>query len=285
MDTCFLCPRGCGANRINRTGACGESQTMRIARYALHPYEEPIISGQNGSGTIFFSGCSLACAFCQNYEVSRGKRGKEITPQTLADIFKELEDQGAHNVNLVNPTHFYPQILRALELYRPSIPVVVNTHGYEKIETLRQIDDYVDVYLPDLKYFSPLLSTRYSRASDYFEKASQAILFMAQKPLRLENGLIKSGTVVRHLILPLAVSDSIQIIDWFAKNIGDRAYFSLMAQYTPFGEISDFPELQRKITRREYQRVADHLHSKGLTNCFLQLPSSADTSYIPDWNY
>ena len=285
MNACFLCPRGCGANRIEKKGACGESQTMRIARYALHPYEEPIISGTQGSGTVFFSGCSLACAFCPNYEVSRGKTGKEITPQTLADIFRELEGQGAHNINLVNPTHFYPQILRALDVYRPSIPIVVNSHGYEEVETLRQIDDHVDVYLPDLKYFSPLLSTRYSRASDYFEKASQAILFMAKKPLVLQDGLLKSGTVVRHLILPLAVSDSLQIIDWFAENVGDNAYFSLMAQYTPFGEISAFPELQRKITRREYQRVVERLQEKGLNRCFLQQPSSADTAYIPDWNY
>ncbi len=283
--TCQICPRGCNADRTVKTGVCGEKNEMRIARYALHPYEEPIISGTNGSGTIFFSGCSLCCVFCQNYEVSRGKTGKPVSPRELADIFKALEDQGAHNVNLVNPTHFYPQILRALDLYRPSVPVVVNTHGYERVETLRQIDDYVDVYLPDLKYFSPELSMRYSRAKNYFDVASKAIAFMAQKPLVVENGLIKSGTVVRHLTLPLATSDTFRLIDWFANTIGDRAYFSLMAQYTPFGEIQDFPELQRKITRREYQRVQEYLQSKNLTHCFLQQRSSASETYIPTWDF
>lgn len=283
--TCNLCPRGCNADRAKKTGVCGESQTMRIARYALHPYEEPIISGSRGSGTVFFSGCSLCCVFCQNYEVSRGKTGKPITPAALADLFRELVDRGAHNINLVNPTHFYPQIIEALTLYRPPVPVVVNTHGYERVETLAQIDDYVDVYLPDLKYFSPDLSLRYSRAKDYFEVASRAILFMAQKPLVEKDGLLQSGTIVRHLTLPLASGDSIKLIDWFAEHVGDRAYFSLMAQYTPFGEIENFPELQRKITRREYQRVQEHLQSKGLAHCFLQQRTAASEAYIPDWDY
>lgn len=280
---CSLCPNLCAADRARTKGRCGAPEALRIAKYSLHPYEEPVISGSRGSGTVFFCGCPLSCVFCQNYEVSRGTVGREITPRRLADIFRELEDMGAHNVNLVNPTHYYPQIMRALELYRPGVPVVVNTHGYERAETLRAFDGYADVYLPDLKFYSPALSERYTGVRDYFERASEAVAFMAQKPVVIEDGLMKSGTIVRHLILPLASGDSLKIVDWFAREIGDRAYFSLMAQYTPFGKIADFPELQRKITRREYERVAQRVYERGITRCFLQERTASGETYIPNW--
>lgn len=282
---CNLCPNRCGARRDAGEGRCGAPTALRIAKYSLHAYEEPPVSGTRGSGCVFFCGCSLRCVFCQNQPVSRNLTGKQITPRELADIFRKLEDAGAHNINLVNPTHYYPLIMRALDLYRPALPVVVNTHGYERTETLRAFAPYADVWLPDLKFFSPELSLRYTGVADYFERASEAVLFMAQKPLRAEGGLIRSGTIVRHLVLPLASGDSVKIVDWFAEHVGSAAYLSLMAQYTPYGDIQNFPELQRKITRREYERVTARAAERGLENCFVQSRAAAGETYIPRWDF
>lgn len=283
---CTLCPNNCNANRDNFCGACGEKNTARIAKYYLHPYEEPVISGTNGSGTVFFSGCSLKCVFCQNYDLSRSVRGKEVSANQLADIFKELEQSGAHNINLVNPTHFLPQIREAFKIYHPNIPVVYNTHGYEKIQSLEIANTFTDIYLPDLKYFSPDVSARYTGKRDYFNLAAPAIKYMMQsKRTVITDGLMQSGVCVRHLILPLNVADSIAVIDWFAKNRENGAYFSLMAQYTPYGKIENFPELQRKITAREYSRVLDKLLQYGIEECFIQERSSAKEVFIPDWDY
>jgi putative pyruvate formate lyase activating enzyme len=282
---CKLCPNDCGINRINGKGFCGVSDTVRIAKYYLHPFEEPLISGTNGSGTVFFCGCSLKCVFCQNYELSRNQRGKDISFSELADIFKKLEDDGAHNINLVNPTHYSNKIIEALEIYKPKIPIVYNTHGYEKIEILEKLNDYVDVYLPDIKFFSPSISNRYTGKSDYFEIASKAIEFMAKsKPFVVKDGLLKSGVIVRHLVLPLGISDSKNILDWFST-IKDNAYINLMSQYTPFGEIKNFKELQRPITKREYDSVIDYALSLGIKNMYYQKQQSADIKYIPNWDY
>ncbi len=282
---CKLCPNDCGINRINGKGFCGVSDTVRIAKYYLHPFEEPLISGTNGSGTVFFCGCSLKCVFCQNYELSRNQRGKDISFSELADIFKKLEDDGAHNINLVNPTHYSNKIIEALEVYKPKIPIVYNTHGYEKIEILEKLNDYVDVYLPDIKFFSPSISNRYTGKSDYFEIASKAIEFMAKsKPFVVKDGLLKSGVIVRHLVLPLGISDSKNILDWFST-IKDNAYINLMSQYTPFGEIKNFKELQRPITKREYDSVIDYALSLGIKNMYYQKQQSADIKYIPNWDY
>lgn len=272
--------------RANKNGICGVYDTIRIAKYYLHPFEEPLISGKNGSGTVFFCGCSLKCAFCQNYEVSRNQRGKDISVQELADVFKELEGLGAHNINLVNPTHYSVKIIKALDLYRPSIPIVYNTHGYEKVEVLEKINDYVDIYLPDVKFFSPDLSMRYTGKADYFEKTSKAVEFMVKsKPIVIdENGLLKSGVIVRHLVLPLGVADSKNILDWFAT-IKNSAYINIMSQYTPFGKIENFKELQRKITKREYDSVINHALSLDIKNAFYQKEISADEKYIPTWDY
>ncbi len=282
---CSLCPIKCGADKQLNKGYCGTDNNIRIAKYYLHPYEEDVISGTNGSGTVFFCGCSLKCVFCQNYELSRNLRGKAIDVKELAEIFKELEEMGAHNINLVNPTHYSDKIIEALEIYKPNIPIVYNTHGYENIEILQRIDKYVDIYLPDIKFFSTTLSKRYTTRENYFEVASRAIEFMANKPYILDdNGLLKSGTIVRHLVLPQGVSDSKKILDWF-KDVKDKAYINVMSQYTPFGNIKDYPELKRRVSSREYESVIDYAISLGIKNMYYQELSSADEKYIPSWDF
>ena len=282
---CNLCPIRCGADRTANKGFCGETAKMRIAKYYLHPYEEPVISGKNGSGTVFFSGCSLKCVFCQNYELSRSARGKEISAKELADIFKFLEDSGAHNINLVNPTHFSDGIIEALDIYKPKIPVVYNTHGYERVEILEKINGYIDIYLPDIKFFSPAISKRYTGKENYFSVASKAIEFMTNKPYIIgKDGTLKSGVIVRHLVLPQNTSDSKKILDWFSK-IKDKAYINIMSQFTPFGNIDNFPELKRKITKREYGAVIDYALSLGIKNAFYQEYKSAGEEYIPKWDF
>lgn len=283
---CNLCPISCGANRSVKVGACGAGDKIKIAKYYLHKFEEPCISGKNGSGTVFFCGCSLKCKFCQNFELSRNLRGKEISAGELANIFRELEVMGAENINLVTPTQYSDKIIQALEIYKPKIPVVYNTHGYEKSEILQRIFPYIDIFLPDLKFYSPLISERYTGKADYFIYASKAVKFMAQKPLVFdENGMLKSGTIVRHLVLPACVNDSKRIIDFFADNLAENAYLNVMSQYTPMGDIKDFPELNRKITKREYDSVIDYAISKGIEKMFYQKRVSASEEYVPKWDY
>lgn len=284
---CGLCPKNCFVDRTTTSGACGEKENIRVAKYYLHPFEEPPISGEKGSGTIFFVGCSLRCVFCQNFDLSRSNRGKEISPSELAEIFKELERAGAANINLVTPTHFVRKIAQAFEIYRPNIPVVYNTHSYETLETLRIIDPYVDVYLADLKFFSPELSKRYTNRSDYFSVASNAVSFMvnSKKTTFDQNGMMREGVIVRHMIIPLGTQDSKKILRWFADNKKNNAYFSLMAQYTPFGRLENFPELLRPITAREYNRVYDELLSLGITEYFAQELGSSSESFIPSWDF
>ena len=283
---CFNCPNLCGVDRDKSVGACGVDNNVKIAKYYLHPYEEPVISFNKGSGTIFFTGCSLKCVFCQNYELSRNARGKIITPSNLADIFKELENLGADNINLVTPTHFTNEIVKAFEIYRPKIPVVYNTHGYETIENLKLIDKYVDIYLPDLKFYNPNVSKRYTGKSNYFEIASKAVKFMFEsKKTVIENGKMLSGVIVRHLILPLNRNDSAEILKWFKENAVNGEYLSLMAQYTPFGDIDNYPELKRKITKKEYDSVLNALFDLNIKNVFIQELDSASEKFIPVWDY
>ncbi len=281
---CFQCPVACGADRKNSSGACGVGG-IKIAKYYLHPYEEPPVSFKNGSGCIFFCGCSLKCVFCQNFELSRNRRGKEISAKELAKIFAELEEAGAENINLVNPTHYLNDIVEAVALYRPKIPIVYNTHGYETIESLRVADRFVDIWLTDLKFIDPLLAKRYTARANYAQYALPAAEFMAQKKLNIrEDGKMLSGCIVRHLILPLAAYDSVNIVK-FVSTLPSDMYFSLMSQYTPFGEIENFKELQRKITKREYEKVLSSVREYGLKNVFLQDKDSADINFIPDWDY
>ena len=296
IGKCTACPVKCGANRTERAGYCSV-RGLKIAKYYLHPFEEPCISFKNGSGTIFFTGCNLKCVFCQNYELSRAARGIEITPARLADIFRELEDTGADNISLVTPSHLIFELEKAFKLYRPKIPVVYNSGGYDSVESLKHIDEYISIYLPDMKWKSEVLSARYTGRRDYFEVASQAIAFMAEKPLLFEepakSGYVRedgtkkmlSGLIVRHMVMPMGVTDTLAVLKWFENELPDTAYLSLMSQYTPFGEINDFPELKRGVTAREYNEAVNAAFALGISNIFVQKRSSAGEKYIPKWDY
>lgn len=288
FSKCRLCPRQCGVNRHLTVGVCGVNSTLKAARAGLHLWEEPALSDGNGSGTVFFSGCTLKCCFCQNYQISHERFGKEITIEKLGNIFLELQDQGANNINLVNPTHYVPHIISALDniKHKLDIPVVYNSGGYDNIETLKLLKDYIDIYLPDLKYFSPELSDKYSHAKNYFEYASQAILEMHnQQPKLIWNGnLLKKGLIIRHLTLPGCRHDSIKIINWIAENLPvDSFMISLMSQYTPTYKSKNYPEINRKITTFEYNSVLDETIKLNL-NGYTQNKSSATTEYTPDFN-
>lgn len=286
---CSICPRQCGAERTssqNIGGYCGMPSSPMAARAALHFGEEPCISGSRGSGTVFFTGCSLGCLFCQNDSISHKGQGKIITEQRLADIFRELEDGGAHNINLVNPTHYAISIRKALELYRPSVPVVYNSSGYEKAETLRMLEGLVDVYLPDCKYVDPDLSATLSDSPDYFQYASAAIVEMARQtgPVTLDdNGIAQKGTIVRHLVLPGHTKNSMEVLNWLAT-IKDTIWISLMFQYTHCGEVNAHKELQRSLTRRECEKVWSHMTDLQIVNGYVQDRESTGTLMIPEFD-
>lgn len=290
MTECRLCPRQCGVDRSKRTGYCGVSDRVKLARAALHFWEEPCISGERGSGTVFFSGCALKCIFCQNYQLSAGHFGKEVSIQRLAEIFLELQQQGAHNINLVTGGHYVPQIVQALELVRKDlkIPVVYNSSGYETVETLRQLKGYVDIYLPDLKYYSPERSARYSNARDYFAVASQAVqeMFSQVGPVQFdEQGMLQKGVVVRHMVMPNGVEDTMDILTWIAEHLPlDDILVSVMSQYTPFYKSADYPEINRRLTQEEYDRVLDWMECMGIEQGFVQELSSAKEEYTPDFS-
>lgn len=283
---CNLCPRKCNVNRDLKSGFCGVSNTLKVARAQLHFWEEPIISGTNGSGTIFFSGCNLKCVYCQNYNISKENFGKDITTQRLAEIFKELENAGAHNINLVTPSHYVKQIVEALNIYKPKIPVVYNTSGYDSVEELKMLEGYVDVYLTDLKYYSSELSQKYSSAKNYFEVCSLAIKEMIrQQPKNvMENGLIKKGVIIRHMVLPNCIDDSFKVLEWIKNNLGEDVIVSVMGQYTPYFNASKFPEINRKLKPVEYKLVINHFNKLGLKNGFMQSLDSADENFIPPFN-
>ncbi|NBI79425.1 radical SAM protein [Anaerotruncus colihominis] len=283
---CTLCPRRCGADRVRGTGFCGGGNHVRAARAALHTWEEPCISGTRGSGTVFFSGCALQCCFCQNHEISAGRFGKELTVQQLADIFLSLQKQGAHNINLVNPTHFAPWAARAVRLARPRlrVPVVCNTGGYESMETLRALESMIDVYLPDFKYVDARRSARYSGAADYFKVVSAALPEMLRQVGRVEmdvNGVLQKGLLIRHLVLPKGVEDSIAVLEWIASNLPrDEILISLMAQYTPSHHSARYPEIDRRVSTYEYNRVLQRARELGL-NGYMQERASACAEFTP----
>lgn len=291
LKSCRLCPRKCGIDRYERSGYCGTGAEILGAKACLHQWEEPCISYKNGAGTVFFSGCSLHCCFCQNNSISSGIKGKSITVQQLGDIFLRLRDSGADSIELVTPTHFAPQIIAALDRVRPQlgVPVIWNSGGYELPETIALLDGYIDVYLPDIKYFSPEISAKYSNAPNYFEYASAAVLEMTSQVGKLtyndENGLVR-GTVIRHLVLPSHRHDSMKILDWIAENISpENALLSLMSQYTPFEHVpEDCPELRRRVTKMEYNSVVRHANGLGLKG-FMQEKTSASTEYVPDFDF
>lgn len=288
---CTLCPRQCHADRSRASGFCGCTHTLKAARAALHFWEEPCISGTGGSGAVFFTGCTLRCCYCQNFPVSQQGIGKELTVRQLASIFLRLQAQGAHNIDLVTPTQFLPHILCAIDLSRPAlkIPIVYNCGGYERTETIDALNSYVDIYLPDLKYKSPLLSKDYSQAEDYFAVAREAIRRMICQTgppvLDPETGLLKRGVLIRHMVLPSAKEDSLQLLDWMADSLPKGQYLiSLLSQYTPFHKAKDHPKISRRITTYEYQKVLDRAIGLGLTQGFMQDKSSARASYTPPFD-
>ena len=293
---CELCPRMCGVDREKTTGFCGMGKEIMAARASLHYWEEPCISGQNGSGAVFFSGCVLRCVFCQNYDISSEKKGMEITVERLAEIFLELQNQGANNINLVNPTHYVPQIIEAIDIARRnglSLPIVYNSGGYERVETLRKLEGYVDIYLPDVKYFDNELAKKLSSAPNYFETAMKAVAEMVRqigKPVfddSREEGLLKRGTIVRHLVLPGCYKDSIEVIKQLGERFGDKILFSLMSQYTPFGKVKtdpQFSQLNRRLTTFEYNKALEAVYEAGLEG-YMQEKSSAKEEYTPDFDY
>ena len=291
---CVLCPRQCGIDRDGGSGYCGESGVVRVARASLHMWEEPCISGKTGSGTVFFSGCPLKCVFCQNQKIASGDRGSALTSPQLAQLFLLLQDKGAANINLVTPTHFTPQIAEALRMSKAeglSIPVVYNTSGYERVETLRMLEGLVDIYLPDLKYYSSELSARYSNAPDYFAYASPAIAEMVRQvgvpdfaDAVSGEKMMRRGVIVRHMVMPGHVRDSREVIRYLYNTYQDNVYMSIMNQYTPPKDMKGFPEISRRVTRREYEKVIDYAIGLGVENAFIQEGDTAGESFIPDFD-
>ena len=284
---CTLCPRNCGVERTTESGAgvCRMGTQPKIARAALHMWEEPCISGTRGSGAVFFSGCGLRCVFCQNEAISQQGEGKIVTPARLAEIFRELEAQGAHNINLVTAAHFVPAVLEALNLYRPNIPIVYNSSGYESIETLRMLSGVVDIYLPDYKYIDPNMAAMLSGARDYPEVAFAAIAEMIRQtgaPVYDENGMMQRGTLIRHLVLPGLTGDSMKILTRIRDEFPGIPV-SLMGQYTPCGRALSMPGMDRKIKKKEYARVLAHMEAIGLDG-YRQELGSADGAFIPSFD-
>lgn len=286
MYICNQCPRKCNIDRDSKTGICGVNSEYKIARAALHYWEEPCISGEKGSGTVFFSGCSLKCVFCQNSVISDGCFGKEISEERLIEIFKELEDSGAENINLVSPTQYALQLADTLSKYKPSIPVVYNTGGYDSVESLKALDGLIDIYLTDMKYVSPSVAKKYSRAENYFEACSKAVLEMRrQQPEDIfENGLMKKGMIIRHLVLPGNISQGMKMLDWVDENLSNQTIISLMGQYMPCAKAADYPTINRKISKREYDTVILHAEKLGFENVYIQELDSSSQEYIPDFD-
>ncbi|MDD6214354.1 MAG: radical SAM protein [Firmicutes bacterium] len=291
LKNCRLCPRNCGVNRQSgKIGFCGSNSRIKIARAALHFWEEPCISGKSGSGAIFFSHCTLKCVFCQNYGISTQNHGKYISESDLSDIFLHLQDQGANNINLVTPTHYVPQIINALCTARKNglqIPIVYNTSGFEKPETIRLLSNYIDVYLPDLKYFDDRYAVKYSNAADYFKTASAAIAEMYRQTgpcVFDESGIIQKGVIVRHLMLPGLLFDTKKIIDYLHSEYGNNIFMSIMSQYTPLDTVPNkFPELKRKLSKKHYAAILDYAAGLGIENAFIQEGDPASESFIPDF--
>ena len=289
--TCGLCPRNCKVNRAeNETGICKVPATLKVARAALHHWEEPCISGTSGSGTVFFSGCSLHCVFCQNEEIAQGIAGKEITQERLTEIFLELQDKKANNINLVTPGHYVPHIVSSIEKAKNqglTIPVIYNTSSYETVDTIKMLEGIVDVYLPDFKYWSSDLAARYSKAPDYPEVAKKAIAEMVRQqpePVFYEKDgqeLIGKGVIVRQLLLPGQLQDAKKIVSYLHKTYGNQIYLSLMSQFTPLPHVEKYPELNRKISKRTYEAYIDYAIELGVENGFIQEEDVATDSFIP----
>lgn len=285
---CNLCPKRCNAERTeqnNINGFCKMPLLPKVARADLHFWEEPIISGKNGSGAVFFSGCSLDCVYCQNYEISHCEKGTLISYEKLAEIFYELEKKGAHNINLVSPSHYVLAIKEALKIYRPKIPIVYNSSGYDNVNSLKILEGDIDIFLLDLKYLNSNRAEKYSNTPDYPENAAKALkeAYRQRGECVIENGIMKKGVIIRHLLLPQGTKEAISVFDFVKENM-PNAYFSIMSQYIPFGNAKDFPEINRKVTNREYEKVIDYIMDSNFKNVFIQERDSANEEYIPEFN-
>jgi len=290
---CNQCPRNCNKERLEGNpssyGYCQVSVLPKVARAALHFWEEPCISGENGSGTVFFSGCNLRCVYCQNVEIAAGVRGKEISVERLSEIFLELQEKGANNINLVTPSHYYAQIKEALRLVKEKlrIPVIANTSSYDSVEVLREMEGLIDIYLADYKYVSTELAAKYSHAEDYPQVAAEALREMFRQVGEAEfdeRGIMKKGMIVRHLLLPGCGKDSMAVLKFLYETFGDSIFISIMNQYTPLSHVEKYPELNRKVTEEEYEEVVDFAIELGIENGFIQEGETAEESFIPDFD-
>ncbi len=291
LKCCKICPHNCKINRLQQIGRCKSTDKIKIALYSVHNFEEPCISGDNGSGTIFFSNCNMNCVFCQNYEISQLGRGKEITIEELADIMIKQQERNVQNINLVTPTSYVLHIIEAIKIARKNglkIPIVYNTNGYDSIETLKMLEGYIDIYLPDLKYYYNDLAKKYSKVDNYFEIATKAIQEMYRQvgaPVLDENGVMKKGLMIRHLILPNEVQNSKKILKWIKNNIDSNVYVSIMAQYFPTYKAKTIHEISRKITKEEYEKIENYLYELNLENGYIQELGEHEEEYVPTWKY
>ena len=291
LDNCMLCPHKCGINRLERKkGRCKCDDKLKIALASLHMFEEPCISGTNGSGTVFFSNCNLNCIYCQNYEISQLGKGKEISVQILANIFLKQQGKNAHNINLVTPTMYVYQIIEAIKIAKSNglnIPIIYNSNGYENIETIKLLDGYIDIYLPDLKYYTGSLSNKYSKVNNYFEIATNAIKEMYNQVGNATfdgEGLIKKGVIIRHLVLPNHIQNTKNILKWIKENMPEDIYVSVMAQYFPTYKANEDNLINRKLSKKEYKEVLNYLYSLDIKNGYIQDLGTHEQEYVPDFN-
>ena len=291
LDNCMLCPHKCGINRLERKkGRCKCDDKLKIALASLHMFEEPCISGTNGSGTVFFSNCNLNCVYCQNYEISQLGKGKEISVQILANIFLKQQGKNAHNINLVTPTMYVYQIIEAIKIAKSNglnIPIIYNSNGYENIESIKLLDGYIDIYLPDLKYYTDSLSKKYSKVNNYFEIATNAIKEMYNQVGNATfdgEGLIKKGVIIRHLVLPNHIQNTKNILKWIKDNMPEDIYVSVMAQYFPTYKANEDNLINRKLSKKEYKEVLNYLYSLDIKNGYIQDLGTHEQEYVPDFN-
>ena len=291
LEKCEICPHKCGINRNNnQIGRCKSKDRIKIALYSTHDFEEPCISGTKGSGTVFFSNCNMNCIFCQNYEISQLGKGREISIEELAEIFLKQQKKNVHNINLVTPTSYAYQIIEAIKIAKNKglrLPIIYNTNGYENVETIKALDGYIDVYLPDLKYAENELASRYSKVNNYFEFATEAIKEMIRQvdtPKFNSEGMIQKGVIIRHLVLPNCIENSKKVLLWIKENLPDDIYVSIMAQYFPTYKAKDDEVLNRKLTQEEWQEIEDFVQEIGITNGFIQELGEHEEEYVPDWD-
>ncbi len=291
LEKCSICPHMCGINRNNgQVGRCKSSNKVKIALYSVHDFEEPCVSGENGSGTVFFSNCNMNCVFCQNYEISQQGKGKEITIERLAEIFLEQQNRNVNNINLVTPTSYVPQIIEAIKIARVNglkIPIVYNTNGYENIETLKMLEGYIDIYLPDLKYAEDNLGLEYSKVKNYFEIATTAIKEMYRQvgsPKLNNDGIIEKGLIIRHLILPSNIENSKKVLKWIKENMDKDVYVSVMAQYFPTYKAKQIENINRKLTKEEYEEIENYLYDLDIENGYIQELGEHEEEYVPKWD-